>query len=104
MQDAVLYFNGRRFKFKYIENLELSMDGLIHINGAFAEYDEVRDVCYTYAIEYTRCNPYDVSNTLETLICEVDAENSELAVDKFKKRHPDYQSINSVTQKELINK
>lgn len=111
-QDAVLYYKDKRFKFQYIPEITLDTDDYITIRGLKADYDDVRDLCYTYRIEYMAYITYDLDGfrcethlhsigKLEHLSCEVDAENSNKAVNKFKQAHPNCVDIVEVMQLRL---
>lgn len=113
MRDTVLYYNGKRFRFRYIPSIEVSYDGTITIRGEFVNIDDVREQCYTYTFDYTVpvCGDLygkwetDDSSFQDTHIesrkCYIDAESLEQAKAKFKKEHRFYKEIIKVTKEEL---
>ena len=111
MRDAVLYYNDKRFRFRYIPEIEVTCDNTITIRGEFVDIDDVREQCYTYTFDYTvpiSCDLYGKWETedrygthIERCKCYIDAESLEQAMVKFEKAHRFYKEIIKVTKGEL---
>lgn len=113
MRDTVLYYNGKRFRFRYVPSIEVRCDNTITIRGEFADIDDVREQCYTYTFDYTVPVCEDLYGKWETddnsfrdtrierCKCYIEAENLEQAKDKFKKAHQFYKEIIKITKEEL---
>lgn len=111
MRDSVLYYNGKRFRFRYIPSVEVRSDDIITIMGEFLDIDDVREQCYTYTFNYTVPVYEDVYGEweseekpyahIERCKCYIDAESLEQAKDKFEKAHPFYKEIIKITKEEL---
>lgn len=113
MRDTVLYYNGKRFRFRYIPSIEVSCDNTITIRGEFADIDDVREQCYTYTFIYTvpicddtygkwETDDSSFQDThIESCKCYIDAVSLEQAKAKFEKAHRFYKEIIKITKEEL---